>query len=144
MRLLSWLLGTVVGLALAFAGAGIAASELGGEVVTLRTHDGAATTATHLWIVDDAGQPWLRAGRPGSGWLRRIYADPDVVIDRGGQVVQARATPVLEPSVRDRVNLLMREKYGLADRVVSALILLMGGDRARSVPVRLESARPSR
>jgi hypothetical protein len=144
MRLLWWSLATVFGLALVLAAAGIAASELGAEVVTLRTHDGAATTATHLWIIDDAGHAWLRAGSPRSGWFRRLEAHPDVVVDRGGRAIHARATPVPDPRVRDRVNLLMREKYGLADRVVGVLVALTGGDRARSVPVRLDPAPPSR
>jgi hypothetical protein len=142
MRLVWWLVGCVLALAVALMGAGMAASELGGEVVTLHTGHGGGTTATHLWVVDDAGHPWLRAGSPRSGWLRRIDAEPTVVLDRAGQAFRARANPVPEPRVRDRINQLMREKYGFADRVVGLLVVLTGGNRARAVPIRLDPIPP--
>ena len=144
MRRLWWPLGIVLALALALAGAGFTVSELGGEVVILRPRDGSRTATTRLWIVDDEGRPWLRAGSPGSGWLRRIAADPDVEMERAGRPLAVRAAPVSDPDVRDRINRLMREKYGFADRVVSFLVVLTAGDRARSVPVRLDPAPPAR
>jgi hypothetical protein len=142
MRLLRWLVGGVLALAFALVGTGMAASELGGEVVALRTRHGVDTTATHLWVVDDAGYAWLRAGSTRSRWLRRID-EPDVVLVRAGRALRARATPVPDPRVRDRVNRLMREKYGFADRVVGFLVVLTGGDRVRAVPVLLEPVPPS-
>ncbi|HYB43901.1 MAG TPA: hypothetical protein VEL75_19130, partial [Candidatus Methylomirabilis sp.] len=62
---------------------------------------------------------------------------PDVVVERGGRPGRFQATPVREPQVRDRIHQLMREKYGIADWLVS-----VGRDPARSVPVRLEPAAP--
>jgi hypothetical protein len=110
------------------------ASELGGELVTLHTRDASgADKTTHLWVVDDAGFAWLRAGKPTSGWLVRMEANPDVTVERGGMTYHFKAVPVHEPVVRDRIHALMREKYPFADRVISLL-----RDPNGSVPVRLE------
>ncbi len=120
-------------LALAFAASIYGASELGGEVVTLRTHDGAKEAVTRLWVVEDAGFEYLRAGDPGSGWLRRIISDPEVVVERNGVEKRYRAVPIMDdPTQPARIHALMREKYGVADRIVSLL-----GDRSLSIAVRL-------
>jgi hypothetical protein len=135
MRILLRLVVLVVVLAIGFVAAVFIASEYGGEVVVLRTHEGAAEKVTHLWVVDDAGFAWLRAGEPGSGWLKRIDANPDVTVERGGQSYHFKAVPVREPAVRDRIHALMRDKYPLADRLISVL-----RDPNGSVPVRLQPA----
>jgi hypothetical protein len=76
----------------------------------------------------------MRSGVPGSGWLLRIEADPDVRVGRDGELTRFRAVPVLgDAAVRDRVHALMREKYGWADRLVG-----MMRDGTKSVPIRLE------
>lgn len=117
-----------------FLGVIFGASELGGELVTLHTHDAnGAERTTHLWVVDDAGYAWLRAGVPSSGWLKRIEADPEVTVVRGGESHHFKAVPVHDPVVRDRIHALMREHYPVADRIVSAI-----RDGTKSVPVRLE------
>jgi hypothetical protein len=128
-RIAVWL----VILVLAFGGAIYGASELGGEVVTLHTHDGPKEVATRLWVVEDGGFLYLRAGDPGSRWLRRIQTDPEIVVERDGVATRYRGVPVLDdPEQPARIHALMREKYGFADRIVSVL-----GDRSLSVPVRL-------
>jgi len=63
----------------------------------------------------------------------RIDRNPVVLVERGGRLLRFRAVPVRQPQVRDRVHALMREEYGMADRLVSVL-----RDPAQSVPVRLE------
>src|SRR5262245_56244761 len=113
------LLSVGVGLALlviAFVALAFGISELGGEVVTLytRTPDGEART--HLWVVDDGGIAWLRAGQPSAGWLARLVTRPDVRVERGGRTLEFRAVPERRPEIRERIHLMMREKYGLADR----------------------------
>jgi hypothetical protein len=135
MRWIVRLVVLVVVLVAGFFGAVMLASEYGGEVVVLHTKDGDADKTTHLWVVDDAGFAWLRAGTPGSGWLKRIEANPDVTVERGGQTYHFRAVPVREPVVRDRIHALMREHYPLADRLIS--VMRDGND---SVAVRLEPA----
>lgn len=122
----------VVALAIGIAVMG--ASELGGEVVTLHTASPDGEVTTRIWIVDEAGYAWLRAGVPENGWLLRIDADPEVVIERGGESLRFRAVPVRnDPAIRDRIHERMRQDYGLADRIVSLI-----RDSSRSVPVRLD------
>ena len=134
MKLLRRIVVWGMALLLALGGTIYGASELGGEVVTLRTHDGRKTAETHLWVVDDGGFQYLRAGNPSSGWLARIQADPDVVVERNGVATRYHAVPVAGDATQPaRVHSLMREKYGIADRIVSVL-----GDRTKSVAVRLE------
>ena len=120
---------------LALGGGIYGASELGGEIVTLHTQaaDG-GDAVTRLWVVDDACAQYLRAGNPGSGWLQRIQANPDILVERNGVATRYRGVPVADdPSQPARIHTLMREKYGIADRIVSIL-----GDRSKSVAVRLE------
>jgi hypothetical protein len=134
VRLALRLVGALVALALLFVAAIFAASEFGGEVVHLRTRDAQGTEhTTHLWVVDDGGYAWLRAGHGDSGWLARIESNPEVVVERRGETLHFRAVPVHDPAVRDRIHALMRRDYPLADRFISAL-----RDPDGSVPVRLE------
>jgi hypothetical protein len=111
----------------------IGASELAEEVVVLHTTDERGhDQRTSLWIVEDELESlWLRAGMPDSGWLERIEANPEVELERGGERTPYTAVPV--PEARERVHQLMRERYGLADRIVSAL-----RDGSESIPVRLD------
>jgi hypothetical protein len=94
------------------------ASEYGGEVVVLTTTDAEGVDHhTKLWIVDDAGRQWLRAGNVDSAWYQRLRANPEVRVERAGQLGTFRAFP--DPPHTARVNLLMARDYGLADRLVS-------------------------
>ena len=138
MRLILRLLLVVLVLVVAFFGAIFAASEFGGEVVKLDTVDASgAKHHTHLWVVDDGGFAWLRAGVPTSGWLVRIEANPDVTVQRGGVSYPMKAVPVREPAIRDRIHALMRDKYPWADRLISVM-----RDPSRSVAVRLDPVKP--
>ncbi len=135
-KLLAIIVALALILGLAFVLSILAASELGGEVVTLRTVDAQGhTQETSLWIVEDQGFPWLRAGVPSSGWLQRIEVHPEVEVERGGRTLRFRAVPVRDPAIRDRIHALMREKYGAADAWISIM-----RDGEASVPVRLEPA----
>jgi hypothetical protein len=136
MRKLSWGVGIVLALAAGFLASVFLASEAGPEIVVLRSVDAAgATVETRLWVVDEGGSAWLRSGAPGSGWLRRIEANPRVALERGGRTTRMRAVPVRDPAVRDRIHVLMREKYGFADAWISLI-----RDPAGSVAVRLDPA----
>ena len=134
-RIVKVVLGLAVFAVLVVAGL-FGVSEIGGEVVVLHTRDASgADQATHLWVVDDGGYAWLRSGLPTSGWFVRLETNPDVVVERAGQSSRFRAVPVREPATRDRINGLIRDRYGWADRVISAT-----RDGNRSIPVRLEPA----
>ncbi len=133
MRFIVRLVVLLLVLAVGFVGAIYAASELGGELVVLHTRQGNDEATTRLWVVDDSGFAWLRAGTPESGWLKRIGANPEVTVERDGETLQFRAVPVRDPVVRDRIHALMRAKYGFADRMVSVI-----RDGTLSVAVRLD------
>jgi len=103
----------------------VAAAE-SGEVVVLHAGD----TETRLWVVDHDGVAWLR-GSPGSGWMKALVTDADVVYDRGEHRIEATAEVV--PEALDTINELMGEKYGLGHRYIG---LFLGGWK-NSAPVRL-------
>ena len=131
----------IVALVIAMAlGSGIfGASELGGEIATLRTHGSDGDASTRVWVVDDGGHAWLRSGSGGSGWYHRLEANPDVTLERAGMTTRYVAVPVKgDPAQRDRIHALMREKYTWADQIVS-----LSRDGANSVPIRLEPAEPA-
>lgn len=109
-----------------------AASEWGGEVVEIVTTDArGARFETSVWIVEGYEDLWLRAGNPDADWLRRLQATPEVRLRRGGGEAPYRAVVVAD--FARRVNDLMRQKYGWADRLIATL-----HDPAKVVAVRLE------
>lgn len=132
-------LGTVFVALAALAALWYATVELSGEVVDLKTFDAEGLGYdTRLWIVEDAGALWLRAGAPDMGWLERIRARPEVTLDRPGwDTTRYRAVPVPErtPAIHAR----MEEKYGWADELVGLL-----GNRDEAVAVRLDPLEPPR
>lgn len=128
---LSWFIGAVLGLALAAFALQIIASE-SGEVVVLETRAGDSFASTRLWVVEDEGWLWLRSGGEGSGWYRRLVADPNVTLKRAGTQSAYRAHPQADRI--QRINELMAAKYGWRDTVVGWFV----GDRSHDVPVRLE------
>ena len=134
MRRLVFALVMVTIAALGFVGLIYGVSELGAEIVTVRTTDTSGTTVdTRLWIVDHQDAAWLRSGMASNGWYVRITGNPAVEIERNGSWTRMQAEPIHDPDIRDRIHALMAEKYGLADRFISML-----RDGAASVPIRLE------
>ena len=125
-----WVLAALLGLAALIFGAQMVASE-SGEVVVLTSNDPQGVPVrTRLWVVDHDGSQYLRAS-PGSGWYARLAADPAVTLRRGGDTGAYRALPA--PAERDKVNQLMRAKYGWRDVLISWLV----GSRDDAIPVRL-------
>lgn len=105
------------------------ASELGGEVVVLRTRDGsAAVHETSLWVIEEGESLWLRAGDPSSGWLARLRANPEVELERAGEAKPYRANVVPERS--EWLNGQLAERYGWADWVIDTTL---GGRDATAV-----------
>jgi hypothetical protein len=124
-KVIAFLVALVVGF---FVLMGVA-SEMGGEVVKLTTNDAqGAQRTTSLWVVDDGGVPYLRAGNSESGWYERLVADPNIEVERDGVVTRYLAQP--SPDRTERINALMAEKYGWADAVIGIV-------RGDSVAVRL-------
>ena len=127
-------LAVVIGVIVILVGGVYVLSERGGEVVTLQTStDDGKRRSTHLWIVDDSGYAWLRAGQPGSLWYQRLLATPKVELVRAGKTQAYRANVVSTPAARELVNRLMAEKYGVAETIISLM-----HNEAEVVPIRLE------
>ena len=106
-----------------------------GEVVVLETRDAAGQVhETRVWVVDHDGFAWLRTGDPKSPWLGRLRASPAVAVTRAGVKREYQGVPTNDPALRDTINALVLEKYGLSERALRAVML----DPANATPVRLE------
>ena len=135
MRVVGRIAVGLVALGLLAVGGIFAASELGGEVVVLHTFDASGRErTTRLWVVDDDdGRPYLRSGVPTSAWFVELEASSAVVVERAGESHRGRALAVRAPGAIERVNDLMRAKYGWADRLIGAT-----RDGSASLAVRLD------
>jgi hypothetical protein len=105
----------------------------GVAVVETRKPDG-GTRETHVWYVRAEGGVWLEAGRPVHPWYRDLRRDPRLVIradDLEGTFV---AEIVPGKAAHDRVRALLREKYGLRDRILGWVV-----DTSPSIAIRLEA-----
>jgi hypothetical protein len=124
---------TLVILAAAVVLGHLALIEVGREVVTLRTQrtDG-SWHETRLWVVDDDGAAWLHSA--GADWAKRFEGDPIVELERAGETRRYRAHAV--PGRHPRIDELLREKYGVADRWVRFL----APDNDQVLAVRLDPA----
>lgn len=122
----------VVAIPVAFFAMLIAASELGGEVVELRTVDpSGATQETSLWIVDKDGHSYLRAGdATTASWYANLERNPEVEVERGGVVGRYRAVPMAQ--LTSQIDALIARDYGLADRLIA-----LQRDPSKSVAIRL-------
>jgi hypothetical protein len=130
MRVLVWILGIVMVLAVVYFGLQIVASE-SGEVVVLHSLDGTDEVSTRLWIAEDgAGQLWLRAGE-GSGWFGRLQSEPRIELTRDGH--RQAFLAVADANERAHVNALMAHKYRWRDSVIAVLV----GGREDAIAVRL-------
>ena len=128
-RVILFLVACVVAL---FLAVGIASES--GEVVVLTTVEPAGPSReTRLWIIDEGGVLWLRAGSPTSMWLVNLRVDPEVTLVRDGVSNEYAATAMDGPELRDWLNHRMAEKYGWADWAVGLM-----ADRSESVPIRLD------
>lgn len=111
-----------------------AASETTGEVVVLTTSDSDGNPhETRLWIVDNGGEAWLRAGGDTAGWYGQILENATVTLMRNGSSAVFTAVPV--PAATDTISSLMRDKYTWGDKLVSKMI-----DRKASIAILLEPA----
>jgi hypothetical protein len=133
MRIVFRIFAIAIVVLLALGGALYALSE-SGEVVILHSRDAdGAARSTHLWVVDADGHAWLRSGGRERGWFVNAAARPEVELERNGETKPYRAVVADAPEQVERVDALMREKYGFTDW----LILTLEGN-PESVAVRLE------
>jgi hypothetical protein len=131
MRFVMRSLGLLAGLLFLVVALELIASESGEVVVVTTTDESNQPHETRLWVVDEGGKQWVRAGDPNSGWLLNIQQNPAVEVERDGQRAAYAAVP--NPALRDQINPLFAEKYGWADSYIAALF---GRDDA--TPIRLD------
>jgi hypothetical protein len=131
MQKVSWLILVAVGLFGLWFVVQMYASE-SGEVLVIHTVDEAGVPRdTRLWVVDEVGHAWIRAGTANAGWFRRLQAQPYTDMVRGDRSIAITAVPV--PDAKERVNALMAEKYGWADQFIGFFF-----SRDKAVPIRLD------
>ncbi len=116
---------------LVYAAGLFAATNYGGEVATIYTRDSAERVyQTQVWLVENRSDVFLRANDPNSKWVARLIQNPEVELERGGNLKNYRARPMSEH--RARVNGLMAERYSWADWLVGLVF-----DRENAVPIAL-------
>jgi hypothetical protein len=99
-------------------------------VLSIPPSDLKQDTYVHLWVVEDAHGLWLRAESPDRLWLRNLRDSPLVELRRHDDEQKYFATIDDTTRARERVDLMFRAKYGIADEVRG----LLG---RQSVPIRL-------
>ena len=120
----------VLGIGVVCVVAHLALIEIGREVIVLRTREPSGEwLETRIWIVDDGDVSWLHGGD--SRWVHNLEARPIVEMERAGETHRYRAEAVSGP--HPRVDALLREKYGVADRWVR----FVGPDNESTKAVRL-------
>ncbi len=116
-----------------------AASELGGEVVTLlRPNAEGGIDEVRVWVVDTPESVLIEHGSQGDWWLTQLPENPNISLVRGGQKLTFLATASTD--FHQRYHELRAAKYGWADRTIE---ILTGSDAAvcDGMPVRLEIAK---
>ena len=142
MKRLAMAAGAIVMLCIGYAAFHLAMIDVGKDIVILHkmTRDG-TTSRTRLWIVDAPGHSWLHHGWSDAVWIQHLQTEPVVTIHRDGAEQQYLASP--DPGSDSEVHRLLREKYGLADRLVrfwwgtDADTGLLTDETCKTVPIRL-------
>ena len=134
MKYVYWILGLLVGIPALLFIIPIAASELGGEVVTLeRANADGDSSQIRVWIVDNSDASWIEHGDSDSYWMEQLLSSGEVVLRRGGETITHEGT--LDPDSHDLYHALRRQKYSWADQLIE---LFSGGrENCDGVPVRL-------
>lgn len=134
MKYVYWIAGSLLGVVVLFVALQLLASERV-EVVELHAvqPDGEVAT-TRLWIVDDAGYPYLRSANGGSSWMQYVSAGETFTLTRQGAT--ARYTAVPRPDKREIINERMQAKYTWGN----SFILLFTGGGLNALPMELHAA----
>ncbi|HKC50180.1 MAG TPA: nitroreductase/quinone reductase family protein [Myxococcota bacterium] len=119
VRIVAIVLGTYAVLGLSFDAAIGFFQPHPENTAVLRTFDkGGQPKDTVLSLLDDNGQLWVESGHWFRGWYKRVLANPDVELIRGGQAAPYRAVPVDTPADVEHVQTLMgngkRARYWIA------------------------------
>jgi hypothetical protein len=102
--------------------------------VVLRTFDpSGGSKDTVLGLRDDNGQLWVESGHWFRGWYKRVLANPNVELVRGGKAEPYHAVPDDSPEAVERVTRLMGKGEGAGYWVIRTMLLW-----APVKPVRLD------
>ncbi|MBT5052861.1 MAG: hypothetical protein HOM69_06520 [Gammaproteobacteria bacterium] len=108
------------GIVLMYFGLIFAASELGGEVVTLlRPSADGNFDEVRIWFTEADSDAFIEHGSDGDWWLERLKAGGLLSLRRAGLKVDYHA--VSAPDLHTRYHELRREKYGIADQIIEQL-----------------------
>ena len=137
-----WVGGLVVGfvvLALlfdAFVGAAQPELQAGPSEGVLYTLDAEGNRiGTRLAVVDDAdGNVWVQSGHHFRGWYERVLANPEVEMQRGGELEPYTAVPIDTPESEALVRKLLRDRAGPVRFAIIRTVLLFADIK----PVRLD------
>lgn len=131
-------LGAAFGLAVIFYASLFAFAEMYTEIVVLRTFDAdSAPHETRVMVIDIADTPWVR-GRPYRGWFRRVEANSNAELYRGGVWYPIKASISGESSDAARFEHGVVERYGLMYRLFDFVARMSSNE----IPVRLEPRNP--
>ena len=139
-RIATWALGLAaayLGLALALEAYTAVAqpvfqSPTEGVLVTTDAHGG--RHRSRLAVVEDDTGVWVQSGHYFRGWYERVLANPEVELERGGELRPYLAVPIDTPEAEAHVTELLKGRAGpLRYYVVRALLLF-----ADIKPVRLD------
>jgi hypothetical protein len=103
----------------------------GVAIAETRSADG-AIRRTHVWYAETEDGIWLEAGRPDHPWYLDVQRDPRLVLRADGRSGEYEAATVAGQAAHEHVRALLREKYGLRDRILDSVI-----DTSTSIAVRL-------
>ena len=134
MKIASWSLVIIIGLPTMLLIMLYAASELGGEVVTLeRPNSDGSKSLIRIWIVDQDDSAWIEHGDYQSDWITKLSESSEITLTRQGETLSYWGTT--DPEFHLKYHKLRREKYGWADDFIA--LLSGGNDHCNGVPVRL-------
>ena len=132
MKWLYLTIGVLIGLPAFYLSVLYAASELGGEVAVLhRFAEDGLIDRVRVWIVEDENGIWIEHGGPDAAWIKRLTTNSTVTVERNGQAQRYRAR--LDPESSTHYDRLRRDKYGLADWLISILTPADGASAAAPV-----------
>lgn len=113
----------------------LAASEMGGEVVSLlRPSVAGGYDEVRVWIVQDGDATLIEHGGQGDGWLEGLKAAGPISLLRGGVKIDYLGQQ--SSGLHARYHALRREKYGLADQIIETLTGA-SVDACEGIPVQL-------
>jgi deazaflavin-dependent oxidoreductase (nitroreductase family) len=109
------------------------------RLTTTGRKSGRPHTVTIWFVVADGSRFYVQHVRgPGADWYRNLVKQPEVGVDFGAGVLQARAVPIADPAEVRRVLGLFRKKY-----ILSWIFQLLGMTRqAVAAEVTVRGAAP--